>query len=269
MKIFKRKKKEKIKKKRNPYLISAKLTLAVVFLFIIGFTLFDMGKFFKSSSGDLTGAISLVKEEVDISTLTTSNAITEENKDEITLSLKEKIIDVNLDILTDNEIDKNKFKYTDVSISKDFTLSDQEFTILFNTLVKTLSEGAFVDNFLEVTISNNNDNFILYTVMKLNLDEFLNSIDGLKGLEIYLTNSYELEQTVNSFKIISSSCKVNNLSYEQSSSIVEKFSGESDNELNLGEVSFYFFNQLINNFTYNTSSSVSLGNHLITFSLNQ
>ena len=228
-----------------------------------------MGKYFKATSSDLTNTLTLVKEEVDLSKLITSNAITEENKDQLTLSLKEKIIDVNLDILTDNEIDKNKFKYTNVSLSKDFSLTDQEFAIMFNILVKTLSEGAFVDNFLEVTISNNGDGFILYTVMKLNLDEFLNAIDGLKGLEVYLTNSYELIPSGNSFEVLSSSCKVNNLSYEQSSSIVEKFSGESENDLNLGQLSFYFFNQFINNFTYNTSSSVSLGNHSITFSLNQ
>ena len=54
---------------------------------------------------------------------------------------------------------------------------------------------------------------------------------------------------------------------ENIQSIIDKI--KNTNELNLGEVSFYFFNQFINNFTYNTSSSVSLGNHLITFSLNQ
>jgi len=269
MALFRRKKKIKEKRKRNPYLISAKLTLAVVFLLIIGFTLFDLGKYLKTSSSDLSDTLSIVKEEVDTSKLTTSNAITEENEAELTSSLKEKMKDVNLDLLTDDEIDKNKFKHTDISISKDFTISDQEFTILFNSLVKSLSEGEFVDNFLEVTITKDNESTILYTVLKLNLDDLLNSIDGLKGLQIYITNSYELKQNGNLFTVLSYSCRVNNLTYEESSNIIGSLDTESESSLNIAEISFHFFSQFINNFTYNTSSFITIDDHMLTFSLSE
>lgn len=267
MLFFKRKKKVKEKQKRNWYSFSAKLTMAIIFLVIIAFTFTDMFNFFKSNSSDISSTLSIINKEVDLTKLLTSNAPVN-NKEEISSSLITKINDANLEILTDGQIDKNKFKVTDISISQDFTLSDQEFTLLFSDLVKTLSEGVLIDSFLEVTITDNNGSYILYTVMKLNLDELLNSVNGLKGLEIYLTNSYEFTFKNNTFTITSSTTKVNNLSFEESANIINTLNeGNENNTLNINEISFHFFELFINNFTYKTSSFVTFSNHQISFQL--
>ena len=106
--------------------------------------------------------------------------------------------------------------------------------------------------------------------MRLNLDDIVNSIDGLKGLEVYLTNSFTFEINGQDFEITNQTSRVNNLSYEESEKIIHTFSElskETNLPINIAQISFHFFELFVNNFSFKTSSNILIDIHTITFKI--
>ena len=267
MSLFKRKKKEK--KPKNWYKISASLTVIAFLAAILVFNFFDMYDFFKDNTSSLGTTLNLMKDKVETDKLITNNSV-QNNYTVSVNSLLTKIDDSGLDLLTQNELDKNKFKHSKQNLQTNFELTDQEFTIFATTFVPALTDGILIENFLEITITKNADNsFSMFTVAKLNLNKILEGIGEIKDFELYLTNNYNFTFENQTLKMIDSTCKLNNLSKEKSDELMNTLDELSAQfNVKLSTMTFHFVDLLISNFSYNTTTNVVLDNHKITFNLN-
>ncbi len=264
MGIFRKKKKEKVKKPWTRARV-VKIAMPLILIAIIIFSGYQTFTGCAEVYGTYKGILRELNKNFDVEDILDGEIITSSDFE----TLKEKLGEEGADmpIFAHGEIDMTLYAELNViDVRRSFNLTDCELGVLTTYYVQDTYTNYFIDIMKLYLTKNPDETYSCEMVYELDLSNLTKDLgDGLSDInKVYVKSNSVLDIVGNNLAIVSSSSKINDLSEENNKTLVTLINTLTGN---VHDVGMKIACDLVNDISSKTETNLSIDGYILNFEL--
>lgn len=237
------------------------LMIAVIVFAVVMSVIRIKNNFSLDNLGNYSNALTALTVEVD-----TNKIITNQLSDEGKAELITKLTNSGLDILTDNEVEYDKYSQKNIAITGNLSLTDQEVGLLYSYLFVN-HMGEYDAILYQISISSNDEGYVINTVASVDFNKLFTSklsketIDSTLPKRVYVINS----ATYSNGNFSYSQTLFNNLTEEDSKGVSSAI--KQVNDVDIDKYIPFRIITMLNNISLKSNTDLTFSDNNVAFNL--